>query len=217
MNIARAFVAAVERQTFTLDQWNCIRDSLVARYAKLDACAKLVDAPLANMLSPSTLVAMRIALDLRAYAEWSRTYVLSTPGQPVMMDSCCLAMGLDAKMITIALGAELLNRSRMALNNLNQGADADDAYESMSRALNDAVTAPSDLAQALRSGNSEEGLAAIGKLCDTAAVLWSIAVERPILEKIDGTWLRRFLTFDIGTRYKAWKDSDLLFAIYKVR
>eukprot|EP00049_Salpingoeca_infusionum_P012465 m.228156 g.228156 ORF g.228156 m.228156 type:complete len:988 (+) comp15189_c0_seq1:91-3054(+) len=192
-----------------------IREVVISRFARLQSTLDAITGPLSNLLDPVTSAAMENAIAIRAYAEWYHD-VLTGTGAHDLMDMQCMTLGFRSTQIRVALLNALVNYSRMKINNLNQSDKASNTYSKMSSLLMDLVGIHDDVQRALADSDTDKGREVYHKMCKAASQLWMLAVTREIVEEVDETWIRRYLTFEIGHRYQAWMPADLLFAIYKL-
>jgi hypothetical protein len=164
---------------------------VVARYPVLAELAALIDGPLRTLLPPDVHAGLKVAISLRAIAEW-----ISRPDKK--RDDLTGAFHMQPLEFKQFLLHGLLNHSRMTLNNFT-GKLASTLEDVAMVALEviDTRSAP--------------------MLLEPVERMWLAALDTPTSETAASpSWLRRYLVFEAGRSYKAFSPGDLLFAIYKL-
>eukprot|EP00873_Tetraselmis_striata_P022945 jgi/Tetstr1/443209/TSEL_031249.t1 len=164
---------------------------VVNRYPLLGQLALRLDGPFHTLLPPDVAAGMRVALGLRAVAEW-----IAAPDDD--LDDMTGAFQMRPLQFKQFLLHGLLNHARMTLNNLSGG---------LNSSLESVATAATEV----------KGAATVSGLLGPVEAMWQAAMGTPTSESgASPAWLRRYLVFEAGRSYKAFSSIDLLFAIYKL-
>jgi len=176
-------------------------DLLIKRYPLLHCLAEALNGPLRPVLQPHALAAMHACLRLLVIIDW-----MARPN--ASFDDMTRAFMMQPLHFKAYLMLAVINDGRKQINNF------------MLRGLD---PLEGDLLQEVW-GNFDQFLdKSTGQCLDMRAAmdpletLWRQALGASTNESmLSPAWLRRYLTFEVGSSYKAFAPPDLLFAIYKL-